>query len=76
VALHYDSIEVDLCPQCGGVWLDYDELQQIIGRRHGNAAVDKVSDATSCGAAATISDVTQDIVNVMVNFLVDAVTGL
>jgi len=22
-------VEIDICPQCGGVWLDSDELAQI-----------------------------------------------
>ncbi len=26
------GIEIDYCPQCGGIWLDHDELEKIIDR--------------------------------------------
>lgn len=29
--MEYDSIELDFCPECLGVWLDAEELQWILG---------------------------------------------
>ena len=29
---HRQSVEIDLCPQCRGVWLDRGELDKIIER--------------------------------------------
>lgn len=34
-AVDADGIELDLCGQCHGVWLDRGELEEIVARRHG-----------------------------------------
>jgi hypothetical protein len=28
---HVRTIEVDVCSLCGGVWLDHDEIQRLLG---------------------------------------------
>jgi uncharacterized protein len=33
ILLEYHDVEVDYCPDCGGVWLDEGELEQILGDR-------------------------------------------
>lgn len=32
--VHYESIEIDVCRQCGGEWFDNNELERIIKARH------------------------------------------
>jgi len=33
VEKEYEGVPIDICPACGGVWLDKDELNEIIKRR-------------------------------------------
>ena len=37
-AMEYDNVEIDVCDDCGGVWLDSGELETILGTSR--AAVD------------------------------------
>ena len=30
ITLELDSVEIDHCPECGGIWLDGGELEQLI----------------------------------------------
>ncbi|MEO8352407.1 MAG: zf-TFIIB domain-containing protein [Chthoniobacteraceae bacterium] len=39
------EIEVDLCPNCAGYWLDAGELEQIRAEKAGTAAAAEVNDA-------------------------------
>ena len=48
------DVEVDLCPSCGGLWLDHGEMERL---QKGNAAsVDGLRKALTGGAAAGLSD--------------------
>lgn len=55
----HESIEVDTCPRCHGVWLDQGEMEHILQLHHARAerkqpsTANKVADATATGAAAT-----------------------
>ncbi|HXD32257.1 MAG TPA: zf-TFIIB domain-containing protein [Pyrinomonadaceae bacterium] len=31
----FENVEVDICPKCGGLWLDSGELEQLTGREAG-----------------------------------------
>ena len=35
VTEQHDSVEVDLCPSCRGVWLDVNELEAIVANESG-----------------------------------------
>jgi Zn-finger nucleic acid-binding protein len=51
-----DDIEVDLCPACGGLWLDHGEIERL-GR--GSApAIDGLRQALTGGTPADLSDTT------------------
>ena len=39
-----EGVEIDYCPQCGGIWLDQGELNQLI-RREAMDAIQKGQDA-------------------------------
>lgn len=48
-AVDFEGIEIDVCAQCHGVWLDRGELEDIVARRHGRddedaAVVDAVNE--------------------------------
>ncbi len=32
--MEYDHVEIDVCPDCGGVWLDGGEMAAILGADH------------------------------------------
>jgi Zn-finger nucleic acid-binding protein len=49
-----DEIEVDLCPACGGLWLDHGEIERL--GRGTPAALDGLRKALTGGAAADLSD--------------------
>ncbi len=34
MVLEYASVEVDYCPECGGLWLDAGELDLLLGQHH------------------------------------------
>jgi Zn-finger nucleic acid-binding protein len=48
------EIEVDLCPACGGLWLDHGEIERLQGGAKGN--VDSLRQALTGGAPAGLSD--------------------
>ena len=33
MVLEYDLVEVDFCDECGGIWLDAEELEMLFGER-------------------------------------------
>jgi Zn-finger nucleic acid-binding protein len=33
LASHRDGVEIDCCPNCGGIWLDHGELFKIVSFR-------------------------------------------
>lgn len=39
-----EGVEIDYCPQCGGIWLDQGELNQLI-RREAMDAIQRGQDA-------------------------------
>lgn len=51
-----DEIEVDLCPACGGLWLDHGEIERLGGGTP--AAMDGLRKALTGGAKADLSDTT------------------
>jgi Zn-finger nucleic acid-binding protein len=48
------GIEVDLCPACGGLWLDHGEIERLQGGPQG--AVDALRSALTGGEPAGLSD--------------------
>ncbi len=36
VTLEFDRVEIDHCPECGGVWLDSGELKMLLDREGGD----------------------------------------
>jgi Zn-finger nucleic acid-binding protein len=51
-----DGIEVDLCPACGGLWLDHGEIERL--QKGNTTAVDGLKKALTGGAPAGLSDTT------------------
>ena len=43
-AVERQGVELDYCPQCGGMWLDQGELNELI-RREATVAIQKGQDA-------------------------------
>ena len=39
--MEYEHVEMDVCPECGGVWLDGGELAAILGADHWRDKTDK-----------------------------------
>jgi Zn-finger nucleic acid-binding protein len=50
------EIELDLCPACGGVWLDHGEIERL--QRGPQTSVDHLRKALTGGAPAGLSDTT------------------
>jgi len=36
--MEYENVEIDVCDECGGIWLDTGELETILGAGRGRAA--------------------------------------
>lgn len=43
--MEYDRVELDICDECGGVWLDAGELELILGEGGGSAEEVNLGDA-------------------------------
>ena len=54
-----DEIEVDLCPRCGGLWLDHGELERLARKQAGEVdRLRKLLSATKKGPPPVPSDLT------------------
>lgn len=54
-----DEIEVDLCPRCGGLWLDHGELERLARKQAGEVdRLRKLLSATQKGPPPVPSDLT------------------
>lgn len=51
---HVGDIEVDLCPACGGLWLDHGEIERLFSLPSHD--LDELRHALTGGAQAGISD--------------------
>jgi hypothetical protein len=57
----HESVEVDTCPRCHGVWLDHGEMERILSLHRTRAAqkqqpstLSKVGDSVGNGVATTL----------------------
>ena len=41
--IEYESVEIDVCDECGGVWLDSGELELVLGQTEPPPRPDKVA---------------------------------
>lgn len=76
-AVHYQGVELDVCGNCGGVWLDAGELEQILQRRC-ESRQDEVdsSNADDSGIADQLLDGAGDAVGAVLEFFGEALSGL
>jgi len=47
ITAELDEVEVDFCPQCGGIWLDAGEMELLLGDT-GKTVLDSFSPARKC----------------------------
>ena len=45
--VEFEKIELDLCPDCRGIWFDHGELDLLLGAPDAQPLVDAVTDETS-----------------------------
>lgn len=60
-AVDADGIELDLCAQCHGLWLDRGELSHIIARRRGRDAAEALAEELIDGVADELGDAVDGI---------------
>ncbi len=77
LAVHHHDVEIDVCTDCGGVWLDKNELERILRARRGDAVADAVADiASDPESAIDITDLAGDAINAVFEFVGEALSGL
>jgi hypothetical protein len=55
------EVELDLCPECGAVWVDHGELDKIVGRKPGRGkAARAAAGALAAGAAVAATAAAPD----------------
>jgi Zn-finger nucleic acid-binding protein len=70
--VHHHGVEIDVCPQCAGVWLDHGELERIVGARRrataGRVLDEVVSNDYFLDAAG---DITGEALSSLLEFVVE-----
>lgn len=76
-AVYHHGIEVDLCFDCGGVWLDRGELERIIARRRRREGLQTATDVLGNPDVTRLAlEAGPDLIGAVVEFIVEALSGL
>lgn len=76
VALIHHGVEIDICTQCGGVWLDRGELESILDQRRQGSR--RAVEGAGEGAQGVLDgvDLSSDVLSSAVDFLGEFFSGL
>ena len=76
-AIEYHGVELDLCQECNGVWLDSGEIDHIMKLRRSSPALEIVGElGTHPDATDWIFDGAVEAGAAVLEFLADALSGL
>lgn len=76
--IHHQGIEIDLCQECGGVWLDRGEIEHMLRKKEkSNIILDVAGDAlSSSDVLGVVGEIAGDVFSEVVGFIFDALSGL